>query len=78
MSYCSNDGTDSDVYVVMTTQLECVGCKLIGRNFDLSTPIDVGYIARSRIEMIGHLGKHRLAGDRVPQRAIARLYREME
>lgn len=75
MSYCRNNGTDSDVYVIKTimNQLECIGCSMM--------PIDDEehgqfFQTDSYSEMVRHLNQHSDLGDRVPKRAIERLHRE--
>lgn len=69
MSYC-RAGNESDVYVIATTDKVaswwCVSCS-VPNNF-----------VTSRQEMLSHLQEHKLAGDRVPDYAIARLQREIE
>lgn len=75
MSYCRNNGTDSDVYVIGTARdtkpwWECVACSLSRDRW--------GYLAKNRVEMLLHLDKHRIAGDKVPARAIERLEREIQ
>lgn len=71
MSYCRNNGEDSDVYVIMTRDssaqqniLECF-CDL------------PRHIYGTRTEMIAHLREHQQRGDKVPDRAFERLYREI-
>ncbi len=74
MSYCRNNGRDSDVYVVRLKRdkplWECVGCSLsrYGR----------GFFIDNRPDMLLHLNKHRKAGDKVPARASERLEREIQ
>jgi hypothetical protein len=68
MSYCRNDGVDSNVYVYPTVHsdgelLECT-CGEEGHNL-------------TRAEMILHLVKHIQKGDKVPYRAFERLMREI-
>ncbi len=75
MSYCRKNGTDSDVYVIGAVvgdapTCECVACNLSHNKW--------GYIALNRKEMLLHLDKHRVAGDKVPTRAIERLEREIQ
>ena len=81
MSYCRNNGKDSDVYVIGTQDednkvvWECCGC--------CQTPIPEGgfsssFICSTRGEMITHLLAHRNLGDKVPQEAIDRLNREID
>jgi hypothetical protein len=71
MSYCRNNGKDSDVYVVAsfsdTEKKEIWACYC-----NLSP-----FIAYSRQGMITHLKEHELKGDKVPQRAFDRLRREI-
>jgi hypothetical protein len=75
MSYCRNNGKDSDVYVIPTgdgkgnPSWECVACTLSndGR----------GHVTKGRLEMIGHLIRHRGVGHKVPEHALDRLYKEL-
>jgi hypothetical protein len=75
MSYCRMNGTDSDVYVIATSDgvkdlWECVGCSLTKESY--------GKTAHTRTAMMCHLSHHRAVGDKVPQRAIDRLKRERD
>jgi hypothetical protein len=75
MSYCRANGTDSDVYVIATSDgkkavWECVGCSLTKERY--------GKTAHTRTQMLCHLTHHRGVGDKVPQRAIDRLNRERD
>lgn len=65
MSYCRNDGVESDVYVIRTfdDRLICYCCLA---NNEADRPE----------EMITHLLIHRSIGHRVPQRALDRLNAE--
>ena len=73
MSYCRNNGKDSDVYIVATCSPDdscipgwwCCGCKNI-EDFFLT-----------REKMIEHLLQHRKDGDKVPESALERLRREI-
>lgn len=70
MSYCRM-GWDSDVYVLRGVDgvLECVDCRASGSR---------GYFScRTEAAMITHLEVHRAAGQRVPERALERLHREV-
>lgn len=76
MSYCRNNGKDSDVYVICgmdeTTHKsywECVGCHLTEENY--------GKVFRTRLKMLAHLDHHRSLGDKVPTRTTTRLLREI-
>lgn len=72
MSYCRNNGIDSDVYVIATangnmeTGWSCCGCRKPGN------------WTTNRTAMLNHLFKHREDGDKVPEEAIDRLKREIE
>jgi hypothetical protein len=72
MSYCRNNGTDSDVYVIATANAKtqkpgwwCCGCDFENNFFE------------TRPEMVEHLLQHRREGDKVPDRALERLRREI-
>jgi hypothetical protein len=65
MSYCRNNGKDSDVYVIGTRDgLECF--------------CEDHLVLISRAGMIAHLRDHQRQGDKVPERAFERLYREID
>lgn len=69
MSYCRNNGEDSDVYVIRTNGgLQCCGCRLYG---GVKFPM-----FDTQVEMIKHLVEHLAVHDKVPMRAIERLERE--
>ena len=75
MSYCRNNGEDSDVYVVATKMAEmdvpgwwCCGCKMEKSNQNFFF---------TREETIKHLLRHREKGDKVPERAFERLRKEI-
>lgn len=73
MSYCRDNGIDSDVYVICISNgkrpiWECVGCSLDeDRCCDFET----------RAGMMVHLTRHTKAGHKVPLRAFERLAREI-
>ena len=71
MSYCRNNGVDSDVYMYhhVAGWLECCGCSLEEDGFFMTT---------SRVEMIAHMADHREHGDKVPDRVFVRLQEEIE
>ena len=86
MSYCRNNGKNSDVYVIATIcpksgkdGWECCGCKRTPKedcvlgNFTIPGTC----FFSSRQKRIKHLEWHLLAGDKVPQRAFDRLRREI-
>lgn len=69
MSYCRNNGEDSEVYVIGTgAALECCGCRLYKYSFQ----------TRLYNTMIKHLKYHRKIGDKVPIRAFKRLEEEQK
>lgn len=69
MSYCRNNGIDSDVYVIGNAAgYECC-CSPRGIPYKY-------HHYESSIEMIRHLREHRKRGDKVPERAITRLWNE--
>lgn len=72
MSYCRNNGVDSDVYVVklVDTSFECCGCSLSEGKW--------GATFGTREGMLIHLTAHRRAGDKVPRHAVDRLKRELK
>lgn len=70
MSYCRRD-FDSDVHVVRGAEgeLACLECSASGSRgefYCFTIPV-----------MLGHLQVHRAAGQRVPERAVERLNREL-
>jgi hypothetical protein len=76
VSYCRNNGTDSDVYVILTRNPET------GRNVlrcfcgtvDLQGLYEAPFPEfTTRTGMIRHLLEHRRNGDKVPARAFERL-----
>jgi len=75
MSYCRNNGINSDVYVIATKNgekevWECVGCTLTERRY--------GKTLDTRSKMLTHLEHHRVLGDKVPICATSRLQREIQ
>lgn len=65
MSYARNDGTDSDVYVIlMGVGLVCF-CK-------------DHFVTGDPRAMIDHLRWHQAQGDKVPDRTFERLKRDLE
>jgi hypothetical protein len=72
MSYCRNNGQDSDVYVIATANgrmepgWSCCGCDKEPNFFP------------SREGMVEHLLQHRTSGDKVPERALERLRQEID
>jgi hypothetical protein len=81
VSYCRNNGTDSDVYVIGTrdpdTRKNFLQC-LCGTRDPVTGMYDAPFPAfTTRTGMIGHLLDHRRRGDKVPARAFERLGREI-
>ena len=79
MSYCRNNGKDSDIYIIrvadpskeiLDMDLECVGCLL-----DLDRE---SFVTKFEWCMLLHLDKHADAGHKVPNRARDRLKDEMD
>jgi hypothetical protein len=81
MSYCRNNGQDSDVYVIGTRNpgesrnflqcfcgTRCDSCGQYTQPFPSFT---------TRSGMIAHLREHRVKGDKVPDRAFERLEKEI-
>jgi len=78
MSYCRNNGTDSDVYLIMSDCYQCdydgdadhtiLNCMCEGESF----------YTHARSEMIRHLLFHQNKGLMVPLRAYERLINEWE
>lgn len=69
MSYCRNNGEDSDVYIIGNdAALECCGCSLYKYSFQ----------SRKYSVILAHLEKHRKAGEKVPARAFTRLKKERD
>lgn len=70
MSYC-RQGWDSDAHVVrgVDGRLACLACRISGSRGVFE--------CRSNGRMIEHLEAHRAAGQRVPDGALERLYREL-
>ena len=67
MSYCRNNGTDSDVYVIGSFgTLECCGCYLYKNSARFNT-----YSA-----LLKHLDEHKRRGDKVPDYAIKNLKKD--
>ena len=71
MSYCRNDGKDSDVYVIMTRDPEAEQNILL-------CYCSQDFFTTTRTEMIAHLQTHLQKGEKVPVRAFERLQREIE
>ena len=76
MSYCRNNGVDSDVYVIAASNpetgrdcWECVGCTLTEERY--------GKTVHTRTKMLTHLAHHRSLGHKVPISALERLRREV-
>lgn len=81
MSYCRNNGQDSDVYVIGTRDpqekqsiLQCF-CGERGENGNYLRPFP-SFTTRSG--MIAHLREHQERGDKVPDRAFQRLEQEIQ
>jgi hypothetical protein len=80
MSYCRNNGKDSDVWVIATKDRaqpfwSCVNCSLAAPR--ITGQVEVRWTeCDTPQEMIWHLLKHRTLGDKVPQRALDRLCEE--
>ena len=83
MSYCRNNGVDSDVYLIRnfpgfdkedpTTHsgtLECMACLL--------SPDRTSFVTQWEWCMLLHLDEHANAGHKVPNRARKRLKEEMD
>lgn len=70
MSYCRFG--EGDVYLVMTSELQCMACRLIDEPLRYSETI----VFTTRTEAIEHLQDHVDAGHKVPKHAFARLRRE--
>lgn len=76
MSYCRNNGHDSDVYVISNinekgvASWECVECCM--------ESLRKGRAYSSRKEMLTHLLEHIRLGDKVPERALRRLRQEID
>jgi hypothetical protein len=69
MSYCRNNGQDSDVYVFGSgIALECCGCSLYKNS----------YRCQSYSQMIAHLKEHKAKGAKVPPRTFTRLAQEQK
>ncbi len=81
MSYCRNNGKDSDVYLIPTGDeersfWECVGCYLAPRQ--ILGGVEVAWTKLdTRQEALDHLLKHRAEGHKVPEHALERLRREI-
>ena len=79
MSYCRNNGTDSDVYVIGTggedgDVLQCFcGSRDQEGFYEQAFPVFA-----TRSGMIAHLREHQEKGDRVPGYAFERLEREIQ
>lgn len=79
MSYCRNDGQESDVYVIASGENAVLGgarrsvwiC-YCGEDW---SPGNKSY---TRQGMVDHLLEHRRRGDRVPDRALDRLRKEID
>ena len=76
MSY-ARFGPESDVYVFRTSDPKrkqevwlCMSCSLVENDQWGDSMFD------DRVQMIAHLGAHREAGEKVPQRTINRLMEE--
>jgi hypothetical protein len=69
MSYCRFNDVDSDVYVIEGFKgLWCVNCGYSKKGT---------YVTKSHKQMINHLRMHRRMGNKVPDRAMERLRREL-
>ncbi len=80
MSYCRNNGKDSDVYVLASRDpkrqkdiMWCCGCEMSRDGDKLK-----GTVCDSKKEMVQHLREHRRQGDMVPERAFERLRLEID
>lgn len=77
MSYCRNNGTDSDVYVILTRN-PYAGANVLQCFCESRNPETGLYpLFTTRTGMILHLLEHRKKGDKVPARAFERLGREI-
>jgi hypothetical protein len=72
VSYCRNNGQDSDVYVI-----EHVGNAKTGPFLYCYCGDGAGSQYFTRSGMIDHLLEHRRRGDKVPDRALDRLASEL-
>lgn len=72
MSYCRNNGKNSDVYVIASGREGCTVwiCYCGGLEDD---PFETN----ERRKMVDHLLEHRAKGDKVPQSALDRLKKEI-
>lgn len=75
MSYCRNNGKDSDVYVIATSRAP----EMAGRYRTVWVCYcKNGYEADTRKQMVEHLLKHQANGDKVPQSAFDRFQEEID
>ncbi|KKM64791.1 hypothetical protein LCGC14_1497850 [marine sediment metagenome] len=86
MSYCRNNGKDSDVYLIATGNVntnengwECCGCPRVPREDSVFEGITIpgSPFFTTLQETIAHLEEHRRLGDKVPESAFERLRREI-
>lgn len=78
MSYCRNNGVDSDVYVINSgKKWECLGCPRAPRVNHQMFNVKGWVSFETRQGILDHLLEHRRLGDKVPNRALERLRREI-
>jgi hypothetical protein len=78
MSYARHNGVDSDVYIFEHAGgfIQCCGCRFAPKDeFDHWDDLVSTNLATAR-EALAHMDFHVSAGDRVPERAFARIREE--